>query len=160
MITVVMNDAGEYGVLTMGTRLFDENGTEIKGVTLVELRAEVGEMWKIHLEATVKVVRASDPDAPKPQPERFVIQYAERGEDGRAVMHRRALADWPKWACLMTPDGPLSFDEIVDDIRATCRRHGVQIAVSGYDSLNVYRLKEGEDPLYTPSIDDYRNLGA
>lgn len=65
MITVVMNDASDLGALTRGTRLFDENGTEIKGVTLVELRAEVDSMWRIRLEATVKVVRVSDPDAPK-----------------------------------------------------------------------------------------------
>lgn len=123
MITVVMNDASEHGVLTQGTRLFDENSTEIKGVTLVELRAEVGEMWKIRLEATVKVVRASDPDAPKP----------------RAVDCETS-----------------SFDDILGDIRAVLRQHGVMLSPSGYDALQLWKLRDGEDPIYALGIDDRR----
>lgn len=35
-----------------------------------------------------------------------------------------------------------------------CRQHNVQLAVNGYDWLEVWDLRPGEDPLYAAGIRD------
>ena len=50
---------------------------------------------------------------------------------------------------------PLSkYDGFLMALRALCRMHGVQISTSGYDSLVVSDLREGDDPIYQDHIED------
>lgn len=42
-----------------------------------------------------------------------------------------------------------------------CREHGVVVATSGYDSLQVWRMGTGEDPIYSvveDMIDDASDI--
>lgn len=39
-------------------------------------------------------------------------------------------------------------------LQRLCREHNVQLAVSGYDALEVWDLRQGEDPVYSNSIED------
>lgn len=57
----------------------------------------------------------------------------------------------------MTIDTELKFEEraqeFLDEVRAVCRKHGMQICTSGYDGLQVWTLKDGEDELYADGIE-------
>ena len=46
------------------------------------------------------------------------------------------------------------YDAFVAALRDLCREHGVQLAPSEYDSLQVWDLEEGEDPIYQDRITD------
>lgn len=46
------------------------------------------------------------------------------------------------------------FDEFTAALEALCRERRVQIAVSGYDSLQIWDLKDGGDPIYANGIQD------
>lgn len=48
----------------------------------------------------------------------------------------------------------------VGEIRGVCRKHGFAIAVSGYDSLQVWKLDEGEPELHAPRIEDMTGENA
>lgn len=47
--------------------------------------------------------------------------------------------------------------EFVLALRRLCREHDVQLAVSGYDALQVWDLRPGEDPICAPDIEDRTN---
>jgi hypothetical protein len=49
------------------------------------------------------------------------------------------------------------FDEFVEELRALCREHGVQLGVSGHDSILVFELDDGEDEITAPGIVNYLN---
>lgn len=51
------------------------------------------------------------------------------------------------------------FDTFVTALSALCREHGVQLAVSGYDSLQVWDLEKGDDPIHAAGVED-RTEGA
>jgi hypothetical protein len=40
------------------------------------------------------------------------------------------------------------FDKFEEALRTLCREHGVMLASSGYEHLQVFDLRDGEDPLY------------
>jgi RIO-like serine/threonine protein kinase len=43
--------------------------------------------------------------------------------------------------------------EFLDEVRAVCRKHGMQLTVSGYDGLLVWTLQEGDEELYANGIE-------
>ena len=47
------------------------------------------------------------------------------------------------------------FDAFVSELKDLCRKHGVQIAVSGYDALQVWPLDNGESELYVNDLEDH-----
>ena len=44
--------------------------------------------------------------------------------------------------------------DFVGELEALCRKHSIQLAVSGYDFLQLWPLREGEDPVHAPCIED------
>jgi hypothetical protein len=48
--------------------------------------------------------------------------------------------------------------DFVGELEALCRKHGIQIAVSGYDSIQLWAIKDGEDPVYATCIEDMTRL--
>ena len=53
-------------------------------------------------------------------------------------------------------DSGARFERFLEALRTLCIEHGVQLAPSLYDSLQVYELNphNGEDPLHFPSVDN------
>lgn len=43
--------------------------------------------------------------------------------------------------------------EFLDEVRAVCRKHGMQLCASGYDGLQVWELDEDESELHFNGID-------
>jgi hypothetical protein len=48
------------------------------------------------------------------------------------------------------------FDRFMEALEALCREHGCQIAPSGYDTIDIWDLQEGEAPLHGGVIDETR----
>lgn len=46
------------------------------------------------------------------------------------------------------------FKSFVEALNLLCKEHSVQLCTSGYDGLQVWDLKEGEDPIYSNGIED------
>lgn len=46
------------------------------------------------------------------------------------------------------------FDAFVADLRALCLKHGVTLSSSGYDGLQVWPLRFGDDPIHQGVIED------
>lgn len=59
-VTVVLEENAARGIPTQGTRLFDGNGTQLSGVTLVSIEGAVDALWKVKLEAFVQIKRPSE----------------------------------------------------------------------------------------------------
>jgi hypothetical protein len=49
------------------------------------------------------------------------------------------------------------FDEFVEELRALCREHGVQIEVGGHESILVFELYDGQDEITASRIVNYLN---
>lgn len=45
--------------------------------------------------------------------------------------------------------------KFLDDLRALCLRHGVELSVSMYEGLEIAPLKPNEEPLQFSRIDDW-----
>jgi hypothetical protein len=52
----------------------------------------------------------------------------------------------------------LKFARFVDALRALCAAHEVIVAVSGYDALQVWNAREGEDCLECNGLEDCTGL--
>lgn len=48
----------------------------------------------------------------------------------------------------------------ITEIEDVCRKHGFQISTEMYDGLQVWRLEEGEEPLYCNGIEDMTQTGG
>lgn len=46
------------------------------------------------------------------------------------------------------------YGAFVAELKLLCLRHDVLLATEGYDSLQVWDLKQGDDPLYGGEPDD------
>lgn len=46
------------------------------------------------------------------------------------------------------------FEKFKEALEALCHEHGCQIAPSGYDTIDVWDLREGEEPLYGGIVDE------
>lgn len=47
----------------------------------------------------------------------------------------------------------VDFEKFKAELIALCEKHGVQLATSGYDSLDVWRLQPGDEILYSGLVD-------
>lgn len=45
-------------------------------------------------------------------------------------------------------------EAFLDEVRAVCRKHGLQISTSLYDGFQVWPLRKGEEELYGAGIED------
>lgn len=56
------------------------------------------------------------------------------------------------------------YDAFVHALKALCEEHEVQLALSGYDNLQVWDMKPGDAPIYQQYVEDCtctpRNAGA
>jgi hypothetical protein len=52
------------------------------------------------------------------------------------------------------------YNDFVAALKELCTRHGVQLCVSGYDSLQVWPLKAGDEPIGAPDIEDMTKTGS
>lgn len=43
-------------------------------------------------------------------------------------------------------------ESFITDIRAVCRKHGFQLVVSDYDSLDLWALKDGDSEIHSCGI--------
>jgi hypothetical protein len=46
------------------------------------------------------------------------------------------------------------FDVFIKELRQLCRKHGVQLSVSDYDSLQVWPLKDGDEEIHSAGIEN------
>lgn len=54
----------------------------------------------------------------------------------------------------------VDFEKFEAELIALCEKHGVQLATSGYDSIEVWRRESGEEPLYSGLVDRTQPQGA
>jgi hypothetical protein len=45
-----------------------------------------------------------------------------------------------------------TYDLFIAELRALCVKHGVQLATSGYDSIEVWPLKPDDEPIHQDNI--------
>jgi hypothetical protein len=48
----------------------------------------------------------------------------------------------------------------VTELAALCVRHGVQLSVSDYDSLQLWPLEDPQKPIHAPCIEDRTGRGG
>ncbi len=53
-----------------------------------------------------------------------------------------------------------NYENFLAALEALCKEHGVLIATSGYDMLQVWKLAEGEVPIHPKCIQDMTKPGA
>ena len=46
-------------------------------------------------------------------------------------------------------------EKFLNEVRKLCRKHKMQIAVTGYDGICINDLEPGDDEIYAQGIDDY-----
>lgn len=46
-------------------------------------------------------------------------------------------------------------EAFLGELRALCRKHGVQLSVSDYDGLQLWPLIEGEEELHSNGVEDF-----
>jgi hypothetical protein len=51
----------------------------------------------------------------------------------------------------------MKYDKFVAALQQLCREHGVQLATSGYDSLQVWDLDPGDETIFAPGVEDKTN---
>ena len=54
----------------------------------------------------------------------------------------------------------LKYTQFLDALRALCAEHQVILAVSGYDALQVWDAREGEDAIECNGIEDCTGLNV
>lgn len=64
------------------------------------------------------------------------------------------VVEWPSLNSLWADKTMTKYEKFVTALRALCVQHEVQLAPSGYDSIDVWDLKAGEDPIYMDCITD------
>lgn len=50
------------------------------------------------------------------------------------------------------------FDQFMKALEALCRKHGCQLAPSGYDTIDVWDLQDGESPVYGGVVDETKDV--
>ena len=85
------------------------------------------------------------------------------------------LESWPdrhefyviEGSCTLTPIEPPGeafganrFDMFVAELKDLCRKHRLQISTSGYDGLEIWPLKDEEEPIHANGIEDMTSPGA
>jgi hypothetical protein len=46
------------------------------------------------------------------------------------------------------------YDSFKAELIALCEKHGVQLATSGYDKIQVWNLEAGDSPIYGDDLED------
>lgn len=41
-----------------------------------------------------------------------------------------------------------------EELEQLCLRHGMQLTVSAYDTIDIWQLRPGGDPVYVPGVRD------
>lgn len=57
----------------------------------------------------------------------------------------------PSYDAEALSDGALAF---VHELEQLCIKHGVQLSTSGYDGIQVWALRPGEQPIHCAGIED------